>query len=139
MLKKQHWAYRILVSKHTYVYTSILIGLILSHPNLPWASVTVGLCMSCCAMASTIGFLTERNSKLKSLLSFEQVKVVLKDKEIQEAIRRKKEAQFILRKSLQSPVEAQKDLPLAARAKVLQLPVGLSHLERFVQRESFPK
>lgn len=136
MLKKQHWAYRILSSKHTYVYAAILTGLILSHPNLPWAVVTVGLCLACCAMASTIGFLTERTFKLKTLLSFEQAKVIMKDKEIQEAVRRKKEAQFILRKALQSPTEAQKDLPLVSKGKVFHLPVGLSHLERFVQRES---
>lgn len=130
---KQHWAYRMFSNKHTYVYISIAIGLILSHPNLPWASVTVALCLAICSSVSATAFMYERIVGLKKLLAFEQAKVIMKDKEIQEAVRKRKEAYFKLRKATQPSGEAAKDLPIARpAATVVRLPAHSSHLAQFV-------
>jgi len=75
----------------------------------------------------------ERIANLKKLLSFEQAKVIMKDKEIQEAIRKRREAYFKLRKAIQHSEEYVKDLPIANRAAtIVRLNPTSSHLAKFV-------
>lgn len=133
MLKKNHWSYRVLSNKHTYVYLSIMVGLVLSHPHLASALVILSLCLALCATISAAAYMHDRNVSIKKLLAFEQAKVIMKDKEIQEALRRKKEAQYRLRKAVQPVEEAVKDLPLLKASNVVRLPQSSYHLNRFFQ------
>ncbi len=117
----QSWQFRLLYDKHTYIYSSIFLGVVLSHPSLPTATILTAMFLLCCTAVSALSFMVERLEGIKLLLGYEQVMVVYKDTEMRQLTQKYNELNYKFRKVIQDQEEAQKDLPFASAPKVITM------------------
>ncbi len=85
---------KLLSTVHTYVYASILLALTLTYSETDLAITFFVLILTTLSSICYVHYLLERIASLKSILSVEQTKSMLKDNTIRETLFHKKELQY---------------------------------------------